>query len=298
MASDEVHVDWIRTGLPIILVIALSSTPVSAQSGPIPDYFPLEVGNEWTYIDVLFPPPDFEPDTLGAGHFSVSGSAVLNDTLYFETEFGRVRKDEFGRVLKYVDGVGTYVLFDFSLDDGALVTHPPEHPEWAEYELTVSKGQSKETHIGLFENTITLNYRHAALIDADYTYVFAPDLGLSESYCCVGDHQMIFSAFVGGAFVTDAIEEPGVPDGFVLHAAYPNPFSLRTTIGYSLSEPSRVEFQVFDVRGALVETLDAGVRPAGDHSAVFDAHGLATGTYFYRLSAGRRAVSKAMVLLR
>ncbi len=91
----------------------------------------------------------------------------------------------------------------------------------------------------------------------------------------------------------------GVPEAFLLDQNYPNPFGSATAVQYHVSSPSDVRLEVFDIQGQLVETLVSGRQAEGTHTADWDARGLASGTYFYRLSVGGRTIStKKAVLVR
>ena len=97
-----------------------------------------------------------------------------------------------------------------------------------------------------------------------------------------------------------AVEEPRgeVPRDFALEQNYPNPFNPVTTIAYRLPEASRVTLAVFDVMGREVARLLDGVEEAGSRTVRFDASGLASGVYFYRLQAGGRTAVKKLTILR
>ncbi len=68
--------------------------------------------------------------------------------------------------------------------------------------------------------------------------------------------------------------------------AYPNPLRTETTIQYELTASAEVRLAVYDVLGRTVAVLTEGTMDAGRHAATFDARGLATGTYIYRLQVG------------
>ncbi len=98
-----------------------------------------------------------------------------------------------------------------------------------------------------------------------------------------------------------SFEEPPeaeLPGSFALHQNYPNPFNPRTTIEYVLAASDHVTLRVFDILGRVVATLLDDRMPAGSHEARFDAQDLASGVYIYRLTAGARAETKVMVLLK
>ena len=56
---------------------------------------------------------------------------------------------------------------------------------------------------------------------------------------------------------------------------------------------------VYDLLGRTVRVLaDEEVRPAGTHEVAFDAGGLPSGTYVYRIEAERSVVTGALTLVR
>jgi hypothetical protein len=77
----------------------------------------------------------------------------------------------------------------------------------------------------------------------------------------------------------------GKPQSFQLAQNYPNPFNPSTIISYQLPISSDVKLVVYDVLGREVQTLVNARQAAGRYQAPFNAQGLASGVYFYRLSA-------------
>jgi hypothetical protein len=86
--------------------------------------------------------------------------------------------------------------------------------------------------------------------------------------------------------------------GLILQQNYPNPFSLETTIRFSLPHSANVRLSVYDLLGRLVAVPAQGYRSAGEHEVLLCASGIATGTYIYRLEAGAQTASRAFVLTR
>ncbi len=79
---------------------------------------------------------------------------------------------------------------------------------------------------------------------------------------------------------------------------YPNPFVDRTEIAYTLEQSAKVALTIYDVLGREVAVLTDEMMEAGAHTATFDARGLATGTYIYRLVAGDDVQSGRITLMR
>ena len=89
----------------------------------------------------------------------------------------------------------------------------------------------------------------------------------------------------------------------VLDRNSPNPFNPSTTISFTLPEQAALSLAVYDVRGRLVRLLVSGLYPAGVHRVQWDGADVtgrraASGIYFYRLAAGRTALTRKMVLVK
>jgi hypothetical protein len=89
-----------------------------------------------------------------------------------------------------------------------------------------------------------------------------------------------------------------VPRTTSLSQNYPNPFNPRTAIRFQLSAVSHVTLKVFDLLGREVADLVDEQKGPGTYTATWDARGLASGIYFYRLQAGAFVASKKMLLLK
>jgi len=89
-----------------------------------------------------------------------------------------------------------------------------------------------------------------------------------------------------------------IPADFNLSQNYPNPFNPVTSINYQLSHESKINIKVFDILGIEVAELVNEIKDAGKHSINFDGSKLASGIYFYRISAGEFSQVKKMILLK
>ena len=88
------------------------------------------------------------------------------------------------------------------------------------------------------------------------------------------------------------------PTRFALNQNYPNPFNPSTVISYQLSTVSNVKLIVYDMLGREIVVLVDDKQNAGTHQTQWDAEGLPSGVYFYRLKAGTFTETKKLVLLR
>ena len=90
----------------------------------------------------------------------------------------------------------------------------------------------------------------------------------------------------------------GISEIVTLSQNYPNPFNPSTTIRYGLPSRSHVTLSIFNTLGQQVATLVEGEMEAGYHEVQFDASGLASGVYLYRLQAGDFVQTKRLLLLK
>jgi hypothetical protein len=93
-------------------------------------------------------------------------------------------------------------------------------------------------------------------------------------------------------------EQSAKPSNFQLAQNYPNPFNSKTVISFELKESAKVKLEIFDITGARIASLANKEMAAGHHQVNWDAEKYASGTYFYKLNAGERAVTKQMVLVK
>ena len=85
---------------------------------------------------------------------------------------------------------------------------------------------------------------------------------------------------------------------FRLFQNYPNPFNPSTKIYYHIAQTGFVKLAVYDILGNEVETLVNEEKPIGSYKVNFDATGLSSGIYFYKLQAGDFVQTKKMILLK
>ncbi len=93
------------------------------------------------------------------------------------------------------------------------------------------------------------------------------------------------------------------PPAFGLVGAMPNPFNPMTTLRFVMAESAHATLAIYDVQGRLVRTLLDSVLPAGQSETRWNGQdnqgqGVASGTYFARLSAGTQTSVKTLTLVR
>jgi len=107
------------------------------------------------------------------------------------------------------------------------------------------------------------------------------------------------SEFIGETVAT----AKNIPTDFELSQNFPNPFNPATTIRYGLPKEERVILKVYNILGAEVVTLvDNELKSSGYHTAIWDSRSsakrqVASGLYFFRISAGNFMQTRKMLLI-
>ncbi len=198
------------------------------------------------------------------------------------------------------DAVGIWQMLEteVTLDDGSVVT-----PEARSLSFDAS-GQLYVTTwgFGAFFSaapTVTNVMAELALRGEEVTFVSVSPSGEQVAFGSVTSGVSVIAAPAASATdIEDETLEGELPTGYSLEQNYPNPFNPVTTIGFSLPETGSVRLSVFDVLGREVAVLVDGRLQGGQHNVQFDAQGLTTGTYIYRLQTDKGAYAKQLVLMK
>jgi hypothetical protein len=119
-----------------------------------------------------------------------------------------------------------------------------------------------------------------------------------------GDLDLIIGTTKGGLhfyrndFTSDVSVDPAQPVEFELFQNYPNPFNPVTNIEYRISNYGPVRLKVFDLFGSEVATLVQEVKAPGKYSVQWDASGVASGVYYYRLQSRNQFAIKKLMLIK
>lgn len=94
-----------------------------------------------------------------------------------------------------------------------------------------------------------------------------------------------------------------IPGSFNLEQNYPNPFNPTTKIRFSLPEEAKVQIKIYNILGMEVAEIVNDLKPAGLYEADFDANGLSSGVYIYKIDAVKNdkvlfTQAKRMLLLK
>jgi hypothetical protein len=97
--------------------------------------------------------------------------------------------------------------------------------------------------------------------------------------------------------------QQSIVNDFALHQNYPNPFNPSTTIRYSVGAHrdvtlQHVDLSIYNTLGQKVATLVNKKQSAGSYQIKWNAGGLSSGVYLYRLQTGNYIQTKKMILMK
>ena len=103
--------------------------------------------------------------------------------------------------------------------------------------------------------------------------------------------------------VAEPSQIESIPETFILHDAYPNPFNPSTTISYQLEDAGMISLAVFDINGRLIKSLVSGKQSGGAYTVEWKGNDnsgqmVSAGLYFYRLSVDNGSQTRKMLLLK
>ena len=113
----------------------------------------------------------------------------------------------------------------------------------------------------------------------------------------VGGNGLVLRTEDGATWI-DEKNNKAFPSNYSLSQNYPNPFNPTTVISYHLPVSSHVELTIYNLLGQEVTSLVKEKQPAGSHQVEWDATGLSSGVYYYRLEASDFTKTKKLILLK
>ncbi|ACF13999.1 hypothetical protein Ctha_1540 [Chloroherpeton thalassium ATCC 35110] len=237
--------------------------------------------------------------TPGSGAWTNIGGTIVNDTLV---------SDAFSSFSEFVIGDSTSgdspLPVELTSFNGAS-TNAGVVLNWKTAAETDNAGfvlYRNGAEIASYQNTNALEGQGTTSNETDYSYTDA-EVFIGETYTYkltsidnsgeIHEYSQTFSVSV-----TETVAETSKPNEYALEQNYPNPFNPSTTITFSLKQAGLVTFQVFDILGRVIhkQVLNGN---AGENTPIsFDARGLNSGVYFYRIQSGAFSSTKKMILLK
>ena len=196
-----------------------------------------------------------------------------------------------------IDNSGTDGGFGVNDDNGFT-----DAEKWQSLSNGIAKSTAGPTDISHVIGGGPFNINDGDTVDV--AFVIGAGLNLDDLRSTVTNARTKYQDIL----ITDVEEnDPTIPTEFSLEQNYPNPFNPSTKIKYSVSSVGTsfmkfVQLKVYDILGNEIATLVNEEQPAGNYEVEFNAASgitnLASGIYFYKLTAGSFVQTKKMILLK
>jgi len=285
------------------------TTSVLAPADSLPDYFPLAMGNTWKYYYYEGIPL---PDTTVNASYTVEDTVGHNGKqyyMYLESQ-GLVEfyRPEAGRVYRWIEDKEV-LWFDFTLAAGDTYRLDLTGP-WRPVATIWSTSEVVRTRAGVFTECYLLSIDDPEANDDAIEYWFAPNVGIVKMMWPGAIQPTLYSARIAGRDFPDVglgvggDAASGLPADFSIRAIYPQPFSVNTTIEFSVfSTAEDVEVAIYNVLGQRIATLDYSQYAPNDYRTNWngkDASGnqQPTGIYFVYLRRGTSSQVSKVLLVR
>jgi len=137
---------------------------------------------------------------------------------------------------------------------------------------------------------------------ASWTLMTSPVTNQTLNRVFVVSNTLAYAVGTGGTILKYEDIMTGIKEGsnhqkeYSLSQNYPNPFNPETKITYNIPKSGSVILTVYDATGRIAAVLVNQFMNAGNHEVSFNASGLSSGVYFYKLITNNYTETKRMVL--
>jgi hypothetical protein len=264
----------------------LETMPVFVKRGSIIPRQPVMNYSDERPADTLM--VSVYPSPVGAGGFTLYEDD--GETLEYQS-------GSFARIPLTQQTTATGVLTSLSLSIGAAEGTYAGMPERRAYLADVHGIAGGPTAAFINGRPIAQRSSYEELREGGDGFFFDPSAGILYLQAgTVPDSAYVIVA--EGLVLSAHIDESVTPDYHTLFQNYPNPFNSSTTIRYQLSTLSPISITIFDLLGRQVATLVNGKQEPGAYTVQWDAAGVPSGVYFYRLTTPSFSQTKKLLLLR
>ena len=198
-------------------------------------------------------------------NFDLQQSINLNDTLFFEEEIT-------------IFNLGEYEI---------------------NWEVNVPLGKSNTSKLsGTLIDSLNIPIEFS-MADITTSFIFEDKIETRFWYSENNDTTILIPISINIDVINVSIDvENDLPIEITLYQNYPNPFNPSTQIQYALPEATQITLEVFNSVGQKVMELVNGQKSAGYHTVTFDASGLSSGVYLYKLTTLSFTQTKKMLLIK
>jgi hypothetical protein len=232
---------------------------------------------------------------LNGGELTLPDSAVSEDiNISVEVpEFATL--DRQNNSISFGDSIASAVQFNVSVGDSAAEPYEFDTP----VTLTLAIPNDLPEAIANSKSDFVLAFSDSTGA-TDTTGIQTIEVDTANSIVTAKvEHFSTISMTTDDETSTEIGDQPDTkPTAYKLYENYPNPFNPSTTIKYDLKEANHVTLTVYNMLGQKVATLVDKQQQSGQHQVRFDATGMSSGIYFYRINAGDYSATHKMTLVK
>jgi hypothetical protein len=306
----------------IFLILLLIPLWVSAQNTSN-DYFPLRVGNSWTYTyytSFYDQMADYHSSDKGVATYTIISSSSVTDSILWKFQEVRNIIHNYQHTFPplydtsySIMDTSLFVIIEYQTTNHEFLI-PSENPQ--KYILPyifLQKPFSDSLQFSRYSSEVTQDTLMLAwewpknYIGSSETYYsasasFQKSVGLirgSYSNSPVGTLDHGYDTLLNAIITSVKQNRPDeLPRKFTLNQNYPNPFNPVTVIPFTLSARSKTTIRIYDILGRLVETVFSGSLEAGGHSVIWNAIHHSSGMYLCVVQINDESKSIKLVLLK
>jgi hypothetical protein len=290
-ARQRRHASWFRTGIRVApdLAAAEKSAVVLLNFGEEDKAgfsAPLNLSEPGISLNLLGGAQHNKPQIFQYHHMQNGDERII--PLSFEAqESGSYQISMFGdgTVPPHIEVPEIYLLDELTGEEHLLYSSGNGAQESYTFEYQAEKAANDSDEAGKQEDALALDMP-------------SPPVNQEADEASVSDTRFSLRLSTGTPLSSGEATGADLPAEISLRQNYPNPFNPATTLAFALPEATEVRLEVFNVAGQRVALLEEGRRPAGEHQLRFDASGLSSGVYLYRLRAGNETLTRRMTVVK
>lgn len=188
----------------------------------------------------------------------------------------------------FLEQTDDYQVSSSEISSGAEITLPLLSPQ------TLNANESYLLVVGAYgDGGATNDFVTATGGEAEAQTVFYFD-GTDQTWYYTTSCPMVRMNMDEDEWIAAGIEE--VETNFNLQQNIPNPATGNTSIFFEMTSADDVMLSITDLNGKLIETINVGKLPAGNHVTELDISGYASGMYYYTLSTSVTSETKKMIV--
>ena len=267
-------------------------------------YFPLKVGNRWTWFMSGYPGPSPHYETE-----KILSTRIINNHLYYFyrydfyipniTHYGYYRIDSL---------TGNLYSFDTLSQSECLLDSLNSRENDSAICCSSMWYKCDTAHFNIFNNYYkSKSFRWSSYFEGGDDHILALNIGKAQARQYGPTYLTILSlrgCLIDGILYGDTgitgINKIslGVPENFSLFQNYPNPFNPKSKIKFLIAKLSNVKLIIYDILGREVDALVNEQLKAGTYEAEWDASNYSSGVYFYKIITNDYIETRKMVLLK